>query len=245
MLLKAADHTRLAVGDILAEQLHLGLARLLHGVLEVNVFREADLLVEQSCAALVRELVAVVLQASQHACGSRRDPRAQRLAILVARISERAIHTDVLCGASRQLEHDSFAARRAQLVLVILKALDDAAIVTRDRVERILLVTAHLFDVIAALITHVGIQAEVGCTADHHLLELHLAFGGEVRLLAVLLKAHLGTSHTRLNVCAELLLVLAAETEKDSVEAHVVRILNLLAEKLLLAVPRQLCTLLA
>eukprot|EP00976_Prorocentrum_cordatum_P080161 1183871-Prorocentrum_minimum.AAC.5 len=107
-------------------------------------------------------------------------------------------------------------------------ALDDTAIVTSDGVEGILLVAAHFLNVVAALLTHVAVQAEVRCTAHHHLLELGLALRGEIGLLAVFLETHLRTAHARLHICTELLLVLAAQTQQGGVEAQVVRVLDLL-----------------
>mmetsp|Transcript_10572 Transcript_10572/g.22000 ORF Transcript_10572/g.22000 Transcript_10572/m.22000 type:complete len:842 (+) Transcript_10572:184-2709(+) len=245
VLLKAGDHTSVTVRDVLAEQLDLRLASLLHGVLEVDVLRQAHLLIEEGCTALVRELVAVVLQAAQDACRARRHSGAQSLAVLVASVSERTIHADVLRSALGDRLHDSLATRSVELILVVLQALDDTAVVASDGVEGILLVAAHFLNVVAALLTHIAVQTEVRSTAHHHLLELGLALRGEIRLLAILLETHLRAAHARLHIRAELLLVLAAQTQENSVEAQVVRVLNLLAEKLLLAVPGKLSALLA
>lgn len=64
--LQAADDAGLAVLDAGAEGLDLGGAGALHGILEVDVLRHAHLCVEQRRAALVAQLLARVLQASNH-----------------------------------------------------------------------------------------------------------------------------------------------------------------------------------
>ena len=64
--LQAADDAGLTVLDAGAEGLDLGGAGALHGILEVDVLRHAHLCVEQRRAALVAQLLARVLQASNH-----------------------------------------------------------------------------------------------------------------------------------------------------------------------------------
>merc|ERR1712216_733729 len=234
----------MAVGNILAKQLDLSLASLLHWVLEVDVLGQAHLLIEEGSTALVCELVAVVLQAAQNPCRARRDSRAQSLTVLVASVSKGTVHADIPSSALGHGLHDRLAARRVKLILVVLEALDDSAIVASNGVQGILLVATYFLNVVATLLTHVAVQAEIRGTANHHLLELRFTLGGEVRLLAVLLETHLCTTHARLDIVTELLLVLGAQTQEDGVEAQIVRILNLLAEQFLLAVPGKLSTLL-
>lgn len=55
------DHTSIPMWNVLAEELNLLQAGLLHRVLEVYVFTEADLLIKQSCTAYAAELVTTVL----------------------------------------------------------------------------------------------------------------------------------------------------------------------------------------
>ena len=57
----------MAMGHVLAERVDLPCARLLHGVLEVNVLGHADLMVKQGSGALLGQAVAVVLEAADDA----------------------------------------------------------------------------------------------------------------------------------------------------------------------------------
>lgn len=60
------DGTGISMGDVLAELGKLALAGRLHGELEVNVLREAHLLIKQSCTAHRAELVALVHEAADN-----------------------------------------------------------------------------------------------------------------------------------------------------------------------------------
>jgi len=67
MRARAPDDHGVLVRDVLAVRLHLLRARLLHGHPEVDVLREADLLVKQRGAADGAELGALVGEAAEHA----------------------------------------------------------------------------------------------------------------------------------------------------------------------------------
>mmetsp|Transcript_35361 Transcript_35361/g.59588 ORF Transcript_35361/g.59588 Transcript_35361/m.59588 type:complete len:483 (+) Transcript_35361:1574-3022(+) len=235
----------MAVGHVLAESLNLLGASLLHGELEVDVLGKAHLLIEKGRAALIAELVTRVLQAAQHPGRPRGDVLAQALAIVVARIRKRAIETDVGCRACGQFVHLLLAAPHGQLLTVVLQALNHAPIITSSGVQAVLLVSTDGFNVIPALLTKFRVQAEIGSSPSHHLLELGLAVGREVGLVAVVLKALLSISHARLDLGAELLFICTANAQEDSVEAQIARVLNLLAKELLLAVPGERDTLFA
>mmetsp|Transcript_36713 Transcript_36713/g.79982 ORF Transcript_36713/g.79982 Transcript_36713/m.79982 type:complete len:901 (+) Transcript_36713:245-2947(+) len=245
VLLQAGDDASVAVGHVLAEGLNLLGAGLLHGELEVNVLSEADLLVEQGRAALVAELLTGVLQAAQHPGGPGGDVLAQALTVVVARISEGTVETDILRSTLGQDVHLRLAALACQLLTVVLQTLDHAPVVAGGGVQAVLLVSTDRLDVIAALLTELRVQTEISRTPGHHLLKLGLAVSREVGLVAVLLKALLGVTHARLDILAELLLVTSANASEDSVELEVASILYLLAEELLLAVPGERNALLA
>mmetsp|Transcript_24842 Transcript_24842/g.69256 ORF Transcript_24842/g.69256 Transcript_24842/m.69256 type:complete len:228 (-) Transcript_24842:828-1511(-) len=227
----------MADNGLVAEFLRFRQACKLQGVLEVHVLCKPDLLVKQSCTALVTELLTLILEATNHASRTRGDTLTKTSAVLIAGISQRLIKADVLGSTHRQLLDRSLALINHQVFLVVLQTLDHTCIIACNGVERVLLVSTDLVNVLLAGLTECRVQTEVSCTALHHLLNLRFALSREIGLLAVLFEAVLDTSIAILDILAELFLVVEARVEETDIQPDVIGILNLLAEKLLLAVP--------
>ena len=68
----------------------------------------------------------------------------------------------------------------------------------------LILKVAQAFDVLGAVPLQLWVQPEVSCTGLYHALQLRLAVGGEVGVIAVQLKALLGTGIAWWHIAAKL-----------------------------------------
>lgn len=110
---------------------------------------------------------------------------AKLLAVLVARIRQGLVKSDVLCSPLHHLVHGVATLPIRQLIPKVLQAYNDTCVKALHRVEALLLVAAQLVDVALAHLTKLEVEAEVGSAAFHHLLKLVLAFGGEALVVAM------------------------------------------------------------
>mmetsp|Transcript_2425 Transcript_2425/g.6175 ORF Transcript_2425/g.6175 Transcript_2425/m.6175 type:complete len:743 (-) Transcript_2425:468-2696(-) len=240
VLLQAPDDAGVAVGHVLAKAVHLPGARLLHGVLEVNVLSHAHLVVKQRCSALLGQAVAVVLQAADDPGRAGLHVIAELGAVIIAGIGQDLIKADVTSCTLHAAVHLRLALLALELLLVLLQAVQGCALDLVVVVHLLQGGTAGVLEIRLAGVTHSGIQAEIGHPLGDGGLQLLLAISGKPGLVHVVLKALLGLHVAWLDILAELLIVGQALVEQADTEAQIGTSLLLRLEHLVLALPRHL-----